>query len=52
MFTLTVGTPVDEHNLRKQFRDLLLKAGLPHMRFHDLRHSARSSRRKGRQRVM
>lgn len=40
VFTSTIGTPVDEHNLRKQFRALVMKAGLPHMRFHDLRHSA------------
>lgn len=42
VFTSTIGTPVDEHNLRKQFRALVMKAGLPHMRFHDLRHSAAS----------
>jgi len=26
--------------VRKQFQKLLVDAGLPHMRFHDLRHSA------------
>ncbi|MGI8546822.1 MAG: site-specific integrase [Gemmatimonadaceae bacterium] len=42
VFTSTIGTPVDEHNLRKQFRALVKKAELPPMRFHDLRHSAAS----------
>jgi len=42
IFTSTIGTPVDEHNLRKQFRALLVAAKIRHIRFHDLRHSAGS----------
>lgn len=42
VFTSTIGTPVDEHNLRKQFRALLVAAKIRHIRFHDLRHSAGS----------
>jgi len=34
------GTFIDTSTLHKQFNDLLQVAGLPPMRFHDLRHSA------------
>ena len=34
------GRFIDTSTLREQFIDLLDDAGLPHMRFHDLRHSA------------
>jgi integrase len=40
VFATTVGTPLDSRNVTKAFQALLVKAGLPFMRFHDLRHSA------------
>ena len=40
-FPNQVGRPLEKRNLlRRSFWRLLEKAGLPHMRFHDLRHSA------------
>lgn len=42
VFTTAIGTPLDEGNVRRQFKRLLAKAGLPDMRFHDLRHSCAS----------
>src|SRR5581483_2486098 len=39
VFTSTIGTPVDERNLRREFQSLLERAGLPKMRLHDLRHT-------------
>lgn len=42
VFASTVGTPMDAHNLRKDFLAVLQAAGLPEVRFHDLRHSAAS----------
>lgn len=39
IFPSTVGTPLDPQNLTKRFKALLAKAGLPDIRFHDLRHS-------------
>jgi integrase len=41
VFPNEIGRPVEAGNLlRRSFWPLLLKAGLPRMRFHDLRHSA------------
>lgn len=40
VFPSTIGTPMDGRNLDRSFHRLLNRAGLPHMRFHDLRHSA------------
>jgi integrase len=41
VFASEVGTPVEATNLiRRSFRPLLLRAGLPQIRFHDLRHTA------------
>ena len=40
VFTNTIGNYFDFYSLLKILRDLLDKAGLPRMRFHDLRHSA------------
>ena len=40
VFTTPIGTPEDASNLRKRsFVPLLEKAGLPKVRFHDLRHT-------------
>jgi integrase len=40
VFTNSVGGPLDPHNLRQRsFFPLLDRAGLPRIRFHDLRHS-------------
>jgi integrase len=41
VFASEVGGPLDGSNvLRRSFYPLLRRAGLPHIRFHDLRHSA------------
>jgi integrase len=41
MFPNSIGRPINPSNfLRRDFYPLLEKAGLPQMRFHDLRHSA------------
>jgi integrase len=40
VFPSNRGTPRDPHNLLKEFRSILDKAGLPRMRFHDLRHTS------------
>lgn len=42
IFTSKVGTPINPSNLRKDFAELLEKAGLKKIRFHDLRHTAAS----------
>jgi integrase len=40
VFTTNTGAPIDPSNLRQcSFVPLLKRAGLPHMRFHDLRHT-------------
>ena len=40
MFTTRVGTAVEASNLvNREFKPLLREAGLPTIRFHDLRHS-------------
>ena len=39
MFTTKIGTPISHSNLRRDFKQLLKKAGLPKLRFHDLRHT-------------
>jgi integrase len=38
IFASSQGTPLDPANIRRLFRAALKRAGLPHMRFHDLRH--------------
>ena len=41
VFASEVGKPIEASNLRRRsFEPLLKKAGVPRIRFHDLRHSA------------
>ena len=41
VFPNQVGRPLDPSNIRRRdFHPLLAKAGLPRIRFHDLRHTA------------
>jgi integrase len=42
VFPTTIGTPLEPHSLHDDFKRILVKAGLPEIRFHDLRHSAAS----------
>lgn len=42
IFPTSVGTPVSPRNLLRDFRKLLRRAGLPRIRFHDLRHTSAS----------
>jgi integrase len=39
VFATTIGTPLDSRNGTKAFQRTLKRAGLPHQRFHDLRHA-------------
>jgi integrase len=39
IFTSTIGTLLEPRNINRQFEGLVEKAGLPHIRFHDLRHT-------------
>ncbi|MFO7531660.1 MAG: site-specific integrase [Candidatus Limnocylindrales bacterium] len=40
VFTTSLGTPLDAATVTRAFQRALKQAGLPHRRFHDLRHSA------------
>ncbi|CAN5863024.1 site-specific integrase [soil metagenome] len=40
VFTTTIGTPLHAATVTRAFQVALDRAGLPHSRFHDLRHSA------------
>jgi len=42
VFPSSVGTPLDHRNLMRDFDEMLKTAGLPKIRFHDLRHNAAS----------
>ena len=42
IFPSSIGTPLDLRNLLRDFKGTLKLAGLPDMRFHDLRHTAAS----------
>jgi|SRR5579871_4431990 len=42
VFTTPVGTPLDGNNVTHQFQRTLARLGLPHQRFHDLRHCCAS----------
>jgi integrase len=42
VFTTPRGTPLDARNVSREFASDCEKAGLPHMRLHDLRHTAAS----------
>ncbi len=42
VFTTTVGTPMDGIAVTRRFQAVLREAGLPHQRFHDLRHACAS----------
>ena len=37
---MVIGTPIDPRNVTREFHALLRAAGLPAVRFHDLRHTA------------
>ena len=39
VFTTTIGTPLDERNVRRVSKAALKAAGLPAIRIHDLRHT-------------
>ena len=42
VFPTSIGTPMNQSNMLKQYSDVLKEANLPHIRFHDLRHIAAS----------
>ncbi len=42
VFTTSEGTPLDARKVVRRFKRLLAAAGLPDMRWHDLRHSCAS----------
>ncbi|CAA9572151.1 MAG: Integrase [uncultured Thermomicrobiales bacterium] len=42
VFPSTVGTAIEPRNLTRHFKGVLQAAGLPNIRFHDLRHAAAS----------
>jgi len=42
VFVSTIGTPLDGITVTRRFQALLKTAGLPHQRFHDLRHACAS----------
>ena len=40
VFTTTIGTAIDKSGVHKAFKAVLRAAGLPNIRYHDLRHTA------------
>ena len=42
VFTTPRGTPLNRHNVTREFQNLLEQVGLPRQRFHDLRHTCAS----------
>jgi len=42
VFTTRLGTPLDARNVNRAFAQLVEQAGVPRVRFHDLRHTAAS----------
>ncbi len=40
LFTTYVGTYIDQTKVSRAFKQLLREAGLPEIRFHDLRHTS------------
>lgn len=42
VFTSTIGTPIDQRNLLKQYAKMVQIASLRKIRFHDLRHTCAS----------
>jgi integrase len=42
VFPSTIGTPLERGNVTREFKQVLKPAGLPYIRFHDLRHTAAS----------
>jgi integrase len=42
IFASSIGTPTELRNLLREYKKVLRKAGLPAIRFHDLRHTAAS----------
>jgi len=42
VFTSTIGTPLDGVTVTHRFQETLRRLGMPHQRFHDLRHACAS----------
>jgi integrase len=40
VFTSPIGTPLDPRNVTREFQAMLKSAGVPRVRYHDLRHTA------------
>jgi integrase len=40
VFTTPLGTAADPRNVSREFQTMLAAANVPHIRFHDLRHTA------------